>query len=89
MIARRAGPAGAQPALTILDGVIQSLGLTIEPVSVAHLGLARDAYLRYGKGMNVAGLNYGDCFSYALAKDSGEPLLFKGDDFTHTDITPC
>ena len=66
-----------------------SIGLTIEPVSVAHLGLARDAYLRYGKGMNVAGLNYADCFSYALAKDSGEPLLFKGDDFTHTDITAC
>ena len=56
---------------------------------MAHLGLARDAYLRYGKGMNVAGLNFGDCFSYALAKDSGEPLLFKGDDFTHTDVTPC
>ncbi len=89
VMARRAGPAGAQRALTILDGVIASLGLTIEPVSVAHLGLARDAYLRYGKGMNVAGLNYADCFSYALAKDSGEPLLFRGDDFTHTDITPC
>ncbi len=89
VMARRAGPAGAQRALTVLDGVIASLGLAIEPVSVTHLGLARDAYLRYGKGMNVAGLNYADCFSYALAKDSGEPLLFKGDDFTHTDITPC
>ena len=55
---------------------------------MAHLGLARDAYLRYGKGRNVAGLNFGDCFAYALAKDSGEPLLFKGDDFTHTDVTP-
>ncbi len=89
VMARRAGPAGAQRALTILDGVIQSLGLAIEPVTLAHLGLARDAYLRYGKGMSVVGLNYADCFSYALAKDSGEPLLFKGDDFTHTDITPC
>ncbi len=89
VMARRADPTGAQPALTILDGVIASLGLTIEPVSVAHLALARDAYLRYGKGRGVAALNFGDCFAYALAKDSGEPLLFKGDDFTHTDITPC
>lgn len=89
VMARRAGPTGAQTAQTILDGVIASLGLTIEPVSVAHLGLARDAYLRYGKGMNAAGLDFGDRFSIALAKDSGEPLLFKGDDFTHTDVTPC
>ena len=80
---------GAQASLKILDGVMASLGLTIEAVSVAHIGLARDACLRYGKGMNVAGLDIGDCFSYALAKDSGEPLLFKGDEFTHTDITPC
>ena len=56
---------------------------------VGPAGAHRDAYLRYGKGMDVAGLNYGDCFSYALAKDSGEPLLFKGDDFAQTDITPC
>ncbi|MBO0841471.1 MAG: type II toxin-antitoxin system VapC family toxin [Sciscionella sp.] len=48
---------------------------------------ARVAYRVYGKGRHSAGLNYGDCFSYALAKTSGEPLLFKGDDFTHTDIT--
>jgi len=88
-MARRAGAAGAQRALAILDSVVQSLGLTIEPVTVPQVNLARDAYLRYGKGMNVAGLNYGDCFSYALAKDSGEPLLFKGDDFAQTDITPC
>ena len=89
VVARRAGPAGAQQALTILDGVIRSLGLAIEPVTAAQVELARDAYLRYGKGMDVAGLNYGDCFSYALARDSGEPLLFKGDDFSQTDITPC
>jgi ribonuclease VapC len=47
---------------------------------------ARAAYRRYGKGQHRAGLNYGDCFSYALAKVSGQPLLFKGDDFGHTDI---
>jgi ribonuclease VapC len=48
---------------------------------------ARIAYRKYGKGRHPAGLNYGDCFSYALAKISGEPLLFKGDDFPLTDIT--
>jgi len=47
---------------------------------------ARIAYRRYGKGRHRAGLNYGDCFSYALAKVSGQPVLFKGDDFVHTDI---
>ncbi len=89
VVARRAGPNSARHALTILDGVIRDLDLTIESVTAAQVELARDAYLRYGKGMNVAGLNYGDCFSYALAKDSGEPMLFKGDDFARTDITPC
>lgn len=69
--------------------MVRSLGLTIEPVTAPQVNLARDAYLRYGKGMKGAGLNYGDCFSYALAKHSGEPLLFKGDDFTQTDITSC
>ncbi len=86
---RRAGPAGAPRALAILDDIMRGLGLNIEPVTVAHVALARDAYLLYGKGMNAAGLDYGDCFSYALAKDTGEPLLFVGRDFTQTDITPC
>lgn len=47
---------------------------------------ARAAYRRYGRGRHRAALNYGDCFSYALAKTSGQPLLCKGDDFTHTDV---
>ncbi len=51
-----------------------------------HLDLAIDAFRRYGKGRHPAGLNFGDCFSYALAKATGEPLLFKGDDFSQTDI---
>ena len=49
--------------------------------------IAADAYYRYGKGHHVAGLNYGDCFSYALAMQKEEPLLFKGDDFVHTDVS--
>ena len=48
--------------------------------------IAADAYYRYGRGRHVAGLNYGDCFSYALAMHTNEPLLFKGDDFVHTDV---
>jgi len=51
-----------------------------------HVDLAIDAFRRYGKGRHPAGLNFGDCFSYALAKATGEPLLFKGDDFSQTDI---
>lgn len=89
VMARRAGPTGAKRALAVLGGVVQSLGLTIEPVTAPQALMARDAYLRYGKSMSATGLNYGDCFSYALAKDSGEPLLFKGDDFARTDIPSC
>ena len=70
-----------------LDLLIAKAGLSIEPVTVDQADLAREAWRRYGKGRHSAGLNFGDCFSYALAKVAGEPLLFKGDDFTHTDIT--
>lgn len=61
---------------------------TVDLVSVdsSQAEAARAAYRRYGKGRHLAGLNFGDCFSYALAKVSGQPLLFKGDDFSHTDI---
>jgi uncharacterized protein with PIN domain len=48
--------------------------------------IARQAYVDFGKGNHPAGLNFGDCFAYALAKESGEPLLFKGDDFRRTDV---
>ncbi len=51
-----------------------------------HVDLAIEAFRRFGKGRHRAALNFGDCFSYALAKATGEPLLFKGDDFSHTDI---
>ena len=51
--------------------------------------IARDAFRHYGKGRHPAGLNFGACFAYALAKALDEPLLFKGDDFTQTDIVPC
>jgi ribonuclease VapC len=60
----------------------------IEPVTEAQARIARDAYRDFGKGSkHPAKLNLGDCFAYALAKLAGEPLLFKGNDFIHTDIT--
>ena len=69
------------------DDFLQAAQITIEPVTAAQARIARDAYRDYGKGRgHPAQLNFGDCFSYALARDSSEPLLFKGDDFTHTDI---
>ena len=70
----------------IVDRLIQDADFQIEHFTAQHLELARDAYARYGKGKNSAGLNYGDCFSYALAKATGLPLLFKGEDFSKTDL---
>ena len=65
---------------------IRRAGLIIEPVTVEHGELARQAFLDFGKGRHRAALNFGDCFSYALAKATGEPLLFKGNDFGETDL---
>ena len=56
------------------------------PVTREQANLAREAYRRFGKGNHPAALNFGDCFAYALAKESGAPLRFKGEDFRHTDI---
>lgn len=73
-----------------LDELIAALEITIEPVTEHQGEIARRAYQRYGRGSgSPARLNYGDCFSYALSVTAGEPLLFVGDDFTHTDIIPA
>ena len=69
-----------------LDSFLQRSLVQIEPVTVEQARIAREAYRDFGKGRHRAGLNLGDCFSYALAKDKGEPLLFKGDDFKLTDV---
>ena len=69
------------------DSLLRCANVQIEPVTVEQAYIARQAFHDYGKGRHPAGLNYGDCFAYALAKFSGEPLLFKGDDFRKTDIT--
>jgi ribonuclease VapC len=58
----------------------------VASVDADQVEIARAAFRKYGKGRHTAGLNFGDCFSYALAKASGQPLLFKGDDFARTDI---
>lgn len=73
-----------------LDDVLETLDITIAEVSAAQARLARAAYRDYGRGSgHRAGLNFGDCFSYALAADAKEPLLFEGDDFGHTDVRPA
>ena len=72
-----------------LDAFLERAGIALAPVTVRQAELARDAWRRYGKGRRPRELNLGDCFAYALAVDAGEPLLFKGDDFTRTDIVPA
>jgi ribonuclease VapC len=73
-----------------LDELIRELEIVIEPVTVEHVEIARQAYRDYGRGSGrPAQLNFGDCFAYALARATGEPLLFKGDDFRQTDIEPA
>lgn len=69
-----------------LDLLLHKAEVEVVAVTAEHTDQARRAWRRYGKGRHPAGLNYGDCFSYALAALSGEPLLFKGDDFSRTDI---
>lgn len=68
------------------DVFFRRAGILVEPVTVEQAHLARQAFLDFGKGRHAAGLNFGDCFAYALAKVTGEPLLFKGQDFSKTDI---
>jgi len=70
-----------------LDAMIDGLGIVLVPLSVAQARRARQAHQRYGPGSgSAARLNMGDCYSYALAIELDEPLLFVGDDFTHTDV---
>lgn len=71
---------------TDLDELLNELDIFIEPFTKAQLDLARQAYRQFGKGHHPARLNFGDCIVYSLAKETGEPLLFKGDDFAQTDI---
>jgi ribonuclease VapC len=78
---RRGGGAGREFDLFIVRAQIK-----IVPIDAELADLARSAWRKYGKGRHPAGLNFGDCFSYALAKSAGEPLLAKGGDFARTDV---
>jgi ribonuclease VapC len=77
---------GGDQGLHHCDSLIRRAGIAIEPITVDQAFLARQAYSEYGKGRHPAGLNFGDCFAYALAKSTGEPLLFTGNDFRQTDL---
>ena len=73
----------------LLDEYLETAQITLAPVTLRQAELVRDAWRRFGRGNHPAALNLGDCFAYALAADAGEPLLFKGDDFSLTDIIPA
>jgi len=80
-----------QPAMSrALDDLIDRAQIAIEPVTADQARIARQAYRDYGRGSgHPANLNFGDCFSYALARVLHEPILFKGADFAHTDLEPA
>ncbi len=74
------------PGGSVLDLWVHKAGVEIVAVDAEQADHARGAWRRFGKGRHPAGLNFGDCFSYALSALTQEPLLFKGDDFSKTDI---
>ncbi|MGB6946648.1 MAG: type II toxin-antitoxin system VapC family toxin [Bryobacteraceae bacterium] len=82
VIERQTRPKAAQQC----DTFFRRAGIVVEPFTVEQAHIARQAFHDFGKGRHRAGLNFGDCFAYALAKITGEPLLFKGEDFKKTDI---
>ncbi len=82
VVESRYGEAGGRE----LDLLLARAGCSVEPVTAEQADVAREAWRRFGRGRHSAGLNFGDCFGYALARVSGEPLLFKGDDFPATDV---
>ena len=77
---------GGSAAGHALDVFLERAGMELVPVSPDQARAARMAWRRFGKGNHPAGLNFGDCFSYALAETAREPLLFKGEDFARTDV---
>jgi len=71
-----------------LDLLVHKAGIDIAAVTADQAEIGRQAFRQYGRGRHPAAMNFGDCFAYALSRTSGEPLLFKGDDFSRTDVTP-
>ncbi len=82
VIGAKKGPLG----MLSWDALLQRLAVQVAPVTAVHATVAREAWLRFGKGRHPAGLNIGDCCSYALARHATLPLLCKGDDFSKTDL---
>ena len=85
----RVDRAGSNATTLAFDRFSADEQIAIRPVTVAQARLARLTYATYGKGRHPARLNLGDCFAYALARESGRPLLYKGGDFARTDIEPA
>ena len=81
-----AGRHGDAITLAVLDRLLQAAAIEFHPVDASQARLAREAFLRFGQGRHPASLNFGDCFSYALARTLDAPLLFVGDDFGQTDV---
>jgi ribonuclease VapC len=77
---------GGADAAARLDALLGRISARVIPFTAEHAALAREGFRRFGKGRHPAGLNFGDCFAYALARARHEPLLFKGDDFAQTDV---
>ena len=84
-----AGRGGTQDSWAELDALVTRASIEVVPHDAMLAEAARRAFLRYGKGRHRAGLNLGDCASYALAKANDLPLLFKGEDFPATDVRLC
>lgn len=84
VVEARYGEAGGRE----LDLLLYKAGIQVVGFDADQADLAREAWRRFGRGRHPAGLNFGDCFAYALSKVSGEPLLYKGGDFSLTDISP-
>lgn len=82
VVEARTGPAGTQ----LLEELLARAGIEIVPLDGPQANEALVAWRRFGKGRHAAGLNLGDCFSYALSRTRGQPLLFVGDDFAQTDV---
>lgn len=82
VLERRLGPQGSRE----IDELLRRFAIEIFPIDVAQARTALLAHWRFGRGLHPAGLNFGDCFSYALAKSEAIPLLFKGNDFSQTDV---
>lgn len=82
VVEAKLGPAGGRE----LDLLVHKCGVEFVAVTAEQAELARDGWRRFGRGRHTARLNFGDCFAYALSVTSGEPLLFKGEDFKRTDV---